>query len=138
MKSLEGYRFPGLYSLSDPLERCLVQGGLEVAWTHSDHFLPAVTQAFTGLPVDVEKGLLLVEQEESVHRVIDESAKPGLARAQLILSLLALGDVARQAQKPTSALLKLTDANLHREGGAVLAAMAALESDRSLGDSALP
>src|SRR5438477_10259818 len=45
MKSLEGYRFPGLYSLSDPRERCLVQRGIEVAWTHPDQLLPAATQA---------------------------------------------------------------------------------------------
>jgi hypothetical protein len=137
MKSLEGYRFPGPYSLSDPLEQCLVQGGIEVAWMHSDHFLPAVTQALTRLSVDVEKGLVLVEQEKSVRRMIDETAKAGLARAQLILCLLALCDVAHQAQKQTSVPLKLADANLHREGGAILAAVAALDREWLPGDDAL-
>ena len=137
MKSLEGYRFPGRYSLSDPRDRCLVQAGIEVARMHSDHLLAAVTQALTRLPVDVENGLVLVEQEETIRRVIDEAAKALLARAQLILCPLALGDVAHQAQKPTSALLKLANANLHREGGAVLAPMASLESDCFPGDHAL-
>src|SRR5512132_1592520 len=137
MNSLEGYRFAGLYSLSDPRDRCLVQAGIEVAWMHSDHLLAGVTQALTRLPVDVDQGLVLVEQEETIRRVIDEAAKALLARAQLILCALALGDVAHQAQKPTSVLLKLADANLHREEGAVLAPVAGLESDGFPGDDAL-
>ena len=60
---------------------------------HSDHLLAAVTQALTRLPVDVDKGLVLVEQEETIRRVIDETAKAGLACAQFILCPLALGDV---------------------------------------------
>ena len=60
---------------------------LEVAWMHSDHFLPAVSQASTRLPVDVEKGLVLVEQEETIRRVVDESAEARLARAELLLRL---------------------------------------------------
>ena len=104
---------------------------------HSDHLLAAVTQALTRLPVDVENGLVPVEQEETIRRVIDEAAKALLARAQLILCPLALSDVAHQAQKATSALLKLADANLHREGGPVLAPVAGLESDGFLADDAL-
>src|SRR5271166_5593075 len=123
MKSLEGYRFPGRYSLSDPRDRCLVQAGVEVARMHSDHLLAAVTQALTRSPVDVENGVVLVDQEATIRRVIDEAAKTGLARTQLILCPLALGDVAHQAQRPTAALFKLANANLHGEGGAVLAPM---------------
>ena len=63
--------------------------------------------------------------------------QPGLALPQLILSPLALGDIAHQAQKPTSALVKLADANLHWEGGAVLAPVAGLESDGFPRDDAL-
>ena len=77
-----------------------------------------------GLPVDVE-------------RELNEGAKALLAIAQFILCPLALGDVARQAQKPTPFLLKLVDSNLHREGGAVLAPMTGLESDRFASDGAL-
>src|SRR5271166_4804929 len=130
MKSLEGYRFSAAYSLSDPCDRCRVQAGIEVLRTHSDHLLPAVTQALTSLPIDVENGLVLVEQEKTIGRVIDQAAKALLARAQLIFCMLALSNVARQAQKPTSALLKLANSNFNREGGAVLAPMATLESDR--------
>src|ERR1700730_741715 len=137
MKTLEAYRFPGLYSLSDPRDRCLVQPGIEVARMHSDHLLAGITQALTRLPVDVENGLVLVEQEETIRRMIDEAAKALLALPQLILCPLALGDVARHAQKPTSVLLKLANADLHREGGAILAPMTSLESDRFPGDDAL-
>ena len=42
------------------------------------------------------------------------------------------------AQETTAALIELADANLHREGGAVLALMAGLESDRFARDDALP
>src|SRR5271166_4951299 len=137
MKSLESYRFPARYVLPDPRDRCLVQVGVEVTRMHSDHLLAAVTQALTGLSVHVEKGLALVEQEEPIGRVIDEAAKTLLTRAQLILCLLALGDVAHQAQQPASALLKLANANLHREGGTVLAPVASLESDGFPADHAL-
>ena len=54
-----------------------------------------------------------------------------------LLRTPAFGDVAHQAQKPTSALLELADASLHREGGAVFAPMSSLEGDRSPGDDAL-
>ena len=138
MKGFEGHRFPGLYPLSDPRDRCLVQAGIEVTRMHSDHLLAAITQALTRLPVDVEKGLVLVEQKEAIRRVIDEAAKALLACAQLILCPLALGDVAHQAQKPTSDLIELADANLHREGGAVLSPMASLESDRFPSGDPLP
>src|SRR5271166_643237 len=137
MKSLEGYRFPDRYSLSDPRDRCLVQAGIEVARIHSDHLLAAVTQALTRLPINVENGLMLVEQEETIRRVIDEAAKALLALPQLTLCPLALGDVARHGQKPTPVLLKLTNADLHRERGAVLAPMTSLESDLFPGDHAL-
>src|SRR6476620_2169409 len=110
MKSLEGYRFPGRYSLSDPRDRCLVQADIEVARMHSDHLLAGITQALTRSPVDVKNGLVLVEQEETIRCVIDESAKALLARPQLILCPLALSDVAHQAQKPPSVLLKLPNA----------------------------
>src|SRR5512132_3853345 len=111
MLSFEGDRFPARYLLSDPRNRCLVQGRIEVPRMHSDHLLAAVTQALTRLPIDVDKGLMLVEEEESIGCVIDETAKARFARAQLVLSPLALGDVARQAQISTSALLKLANAN---------------------------
>ena len=99
MKTLEGYRFPGLYSLFDPRDRCLVQAGIEVARMHSDHLVAAVTQALTRLPVDVDNGPVLVEQEETIRRMIDEVAKALLARAQLIFCPLALGAVLRFAQR---------------------------------------
>src|SRR6516162_5047902 len=75
MKTLERYRFPGIYSLSDPRDRCLVEAGIEVARMHSDHLLAAVTQVLTRLPVDVEDGLVLVKKEETIRRVVDEAAK---------------------------------------------------------------
>ena len=82
MKILEGYRFSAAYSLSDPCDRCRVQAGIEVARMHADHLLPAVTQALASLPIDVENGLALVEQEEAIRRVIDEAAEaPSLARS---------------------------------------------------------
>ena len=137
VKAFERHGFCCSNSLPDPRDRCLVQAGIEVARMHSDHPLAAVTQALTRLPVDIENGLVLVEQEETIRRVIDQTAKALLARAQVILCLLALCDVARQAQKPTSALLKLANANLHREGGAVLAPMSTLESDRFSSSDAL-
>jgi hypothetical protein len=67
----------------------------------------------------------------------DEGAKALLAVPQLILCPLALGDVAHQAQIPASVLLKLADANLHREGSPVLAPLAGLECGRLAGDDAL-
>jgi hypothetical protein len=85
MKSLESYCFPVLYSLSDPRDRYLVQACIEVPRMHSDHFLAAVTQAHTSMPIDVENGLMLIEQEEAIRRMIDEGAKALLARAELIL-----------------------------------------------------
>src|SRR5271166_2952507 len=116
MKSLEGYRFPDRYSLSDPRDRCLVQAGIEVARMHSDHLLAAVTQARAGLPVDIENGLVLVEQEETIRRVIDQAAKALLARAQLIFRALALRDVARQRQAvPMCSLLEEASPNLDRK-----------------------
>src|SRR5271165_669639 len=93
MKSLEGYRFSAVYSLSDPCDRCRVQAGVEVSRMHSDHLLSAVTQALTSLPIDLENGLVLIEQEEAIRRVIDEAAKALLARAQRVLRLLAMRDV---------------------------------------------
>src|ERR1700746_3601429 len=137
VKTFEGYRFPSLFSLSDPRDRCVVQAGVEVAWMHSNHLLAAITQALTRLPIDVENRLVLVEQEETIHRVVDEGAKTRLARAELILCPLAFGHVAHQAQKPTSVLLELADASLHREGGAILAPVARLECDWFPGEHAL-
>src|SRR3984893_3873669 len=113
MKSPEGYRVPGRYSLSDPRDRCLAQAGIEVVRMHSDHLFAAVTQALTRLLVDVENVL------------------------QLILCPLALGDVARHAQKPNAVLLKLANPDLHREGGAIFAPMTTLESDRFPSNDAL-
>ena len=89
---------PRRYSLSDPRDRCLVQADIEVARMHSDHLLAAVTQALTRLPVDVDKGLVLVEQEETIRRVIDEAAKALLARAQLLLRPSQLRDVLQDAK----------------------------------------
>src|SRR5215469_11606244 len=67
MKSLEGYRFAGVYSLSYPRNRCLVQAGIEVARMHSGHFLPAITQALARLLIDVDNGLVLIEEEETIR-----------------------------------------------------------------------
>src|SRR4029453_12883430 len=83
MLSLEGDGFPARYLLSDPRNRCLIQAGVEVARMHSDHLLAAVTQALTRLTVHVDKSLMLVEQEETIRRVIDEATKTHFARAQL-------------------------------------------------------
>jgi hypothetical protein len=83
MLSFEGDRFPARYLLSDPRNRCLIQAGIEVARMHSDHLLGAVTQALTRLTVYVDKSLMLVEQEETIRRVIDEATKTRFARAQL-------------------------------------------------------
>ena len=104
---------------------------------HSDHLLAAVTQALTDLTVYVDKSLTLVEQEKTIRRVIDKAAKASLACAHFILCALALGDIAHQAQIPASALLKLVQANLHRERGAVLAPVAGLEGDGFPDDAAL-
>src|SRR4029077_11740508 len=104
MKTLEGYRFADLYSLCDPRDRDLVQAYIEVARMHSDHLLAAVTQALTRLPVDVQKGLVLVEEEETIRRMIDEAAKALLARAQLMLRPSQLRDVlqgAKLTQRPS-------------------------------------
>src|SRR5262252_3167708 len=59
------------------------------------------------------------------------------AAPERVFGALAFRDVARQAQKPTSALFSLAYANLDREGGAVLAPMAGLERDRFPGEHAL-
>src|SRR5215471_7150056 len=83
MKSLEAHRFPGLYSFSDTRDRCLIQASIKVARTHSNHLLAAVTQALTHLLVDIDKDLMVVEQEKTIGRVIDEAAKADLACAQL-------------------------------------------------------
>jgi hypothetical protein len=48
---------------------------------HSDHLLTAVTQALIRLTVYVDKSLMLVEQKEPIGRVIDKTAKTGLACA---------------------------------------------------------
>ena len=96
VQTLERHGFPGSDSLCQPRDRCLVQGGIEVARMHSDHLLAAVTQALTRLPVDVEKGLVLVEEEETIRRMIDEAAKALLARAQLLLRPSQLRDVSHQ------------------------------------------
>src|SRR5271165_1425884 len=69
--------------------------------------------------------------------MIDDAAEAILGRAQLILCPLALRDVASHAQKAMSALLKLANSNLDREGGAVFASMESLESDHLLGHDAL-
>ena len=81
MLSFERDRFTARYSLCDPRDRCLVQSRIEVARMHSDYLLAAVTQALTDLTVYVDKSLMLVEQKETIRRVIDETAKAGLACA---------------------------------------------------------
>src|SRR6516162_5247606 len=129
VKRLEGHSFTSGYPLPDPRDGSRVQADIEVARTHSYHLLAAVTQALARLTVDVENGLPVVQQEEPVRRVIDEATKTLLALPQGILSLLALGDVAHQAQVASSALFELAQANFHREARAVLAPMAGLESD---------
>src|SRR6516164_2340133 len=81
MKSLERYCFAGVYSLSYPRNRCLVQAGIEVARMHPGHFLPAITQALARLVIDIDNGLVLVEQEETIRCVVDNAAIARLARA---------------------------------------------------------
>ena len=44
---------------------------------------------------------MLVEQEETIRRVIDEAAEARLARAQLILGPFALRDVATPTHRDT-------------------------------------
>ncbi len=72
-----------------------------------------------------------------VEGELNDGPKALLALPQFILCGLALGDIAHQAQIPASALLKLVQANLHREGGAVLAPVVGFESDGFPGDGAL-
>ena len=73
-----------------------------------------------------------------VEGKLDQGAKALLAGAQVFLGPLALGDIAHQGQIPASVLLETADADLHREGGPVLAPVNGLERDRLPGDDALP
>ena len=81
--------------------------------------------------------MLRVALPVRVEGELNEGAKALLALPQLILCALALGDIAHQAQIPAPALLKLVQANLHRERGVVPAPVAGLESDGFPGDDAL-
>ena len=83
------------------------------------------------------ESMLRVTLPVYVERELNQRAEAFLAVPQRILCLLALGDIAHQAQKPASVLFKLANPNLNREGGAVLAPMASLETDRLPGDHAL-
>ena len=125
MQCLEGYGFSARYLLSDQRDRCLRLGRHR---NRADAFRSSPRgcslSSHSRLTIDVENGLVLVEQEESIGRMINEVAKALFARAQLVLCLFALSDVARQAQQPTSALLKVGNANLDREGSAVFAPVA--------------
>jgi hypothetical protein len=82
MQTLEGHGLPGAESLREPREGGLVQADVEVARVHADQFVAAVAQALAGLPIDVENDPLFAEQEETVHRMVGEAAKPAsLARS---------------------------------------------------------
>ena len=81
--------------------------------------------------------MLCVALPIHVEGELNEGTKALFALPQLVHRPPTLRDVARQAQKSTSTLLKLANANLHREGGPVLTTMASLESDRFAGEDAL-
>ena len=138
MMAFERDRFSREPVLREPRNRHLVKIRVEKAPMLADQFFPAVAQVLTGLTIDVENDRIDVKQKEAINRVVHERAEACLARAQLVLCPLALRDVAYQAQETTAALIELSDANLHREGCAVLALVAGLESDRFAKDGALP
>src|ERR1700738_3548929 len=97
MKSLERYRFPPGHTISDHRNPRRAQAAIEVTRIHADHLVAGITKALTRLAVDVENGLVLVQEEETIRRVINKAAKSGLTRTQLILCPLPLRDIAHQA-----------------------------------------
>ena len=96
--SLEGERFPSGDALPRALDGRLVETNVENASMTADQFFSVIAQALAGLAVDIENGRMIVKQEKSVGRVVHEGAEARLARSQLFLRLLALGNVARQAR----------------------------------------
>ena len=106
MTSFEGHRFPARDSLSDPRNRCQVQDRSKSTRMHSDHFVAAVTQAFARLAIHVENGRCSSYRKKRIGRVVHEGAEARLARAQLILCLFQLRDVAAERTNLTSTLLK--------------------------------
>src|SRR5215469_2777602 len=72
-------------ALSDALNGCLVEPDIEIGTMPADQLVPAVAETVAGLAVHVENGRLIIEQKESVGRIVDEGAEARLARAQLVL-----------------------------------------------------
>ena len=138
MMAFERDRFSREPVLRELRNRPLVKIRVEKAPMLADQFFAAIAQVLAALTIDVENDRIDVQQKEAVDRIVNECAEARLARAQLVLCSLVLRDVAYQAQETTAALIELADANLHREGCAVLAFVASLESDRFAKDDALP
>ena len=97
MPRLEGDPFPGAGALREPRDRRLVEARIEIAGVHADHLLAAVAEAFAGLAVDIDHVELLVQQEKRVHRVVDKGAEARFARAQGLLGMPPIGDIAHEA-----------------------------------------
>ena len=134
----EGERFPSGDALPHALDGGLVETNVENASMTADQFFSAVAQALAGLAVDIENGRMIVKQEKSVGCVVHEGAEASLARAQLFLRLLALGNVSRQAQDLTSAFLEMAAPDLDRKIGPILTPVAGLECQRFPCVEALP
>src|SRR5215831_19230964 len=132
LKSLFAYHVAVVWM--DPL-----QYGFEVGKTSPRIKIPDSVTFFR--PVDrpylIKDDRARVAQPLCFGQVRFASAQSFFACAELILCPLTLSDVARHAQIPTAALLKLVNANLHWEGGAVLAPVAGLERNGFTGDGAL-
>ena len=94
--AFERDRFSREPVLREPRNRRLVKIRVEKAPMLADQFFPAVAQVLAALTIDVENDRIDVQQEEAINRVVHERAEARLARAQLVLCPLALGDVAYQ------------------------------------------
>ena len=92
VKRLERHGFPGGHAFPHPSDGRLVKARVEIAGVHSDELLTTVAQAFARLPVDVDNGLVIV-QEQAVRRMIDECAEARFACAELVLGAPQLRDV---------------------------------------------
>src|ERR1700730_5209952 len=84
MKSLERYRFAAGHTISYRRNRPRAQAAIEVTRIHADHLVAGITKALTRLAVDVENGLVLVQEEETIRRVINKAAKFGLTAPRLL------------------------------------------------------
>ncbi|EJZ22816.1 hypothetical protein RCCGEPOP_02771, partial [Rhizobium sp. Pop5] len=74
-------------------KRLFVDSSVKVARVHANQFLPAVTEAFTGLAVDVYDGQIVGMEEKGIGGMVDEGPKASFARSQPLLCSLALGQV---------------------------------------------